>query len=182
MKFTKDEIQKIVLLALMLVGFLYVYFNMMIGGITANEAKKRGIIGDLTPKIAEARKQIKRTQDLEAQAGEVSETLEEVKGMIPEGAPIAWFPPKIVDYFKRQGIEKTTTSLVGEVGDPELEGFRKLKWTITLPKVAYNKLGIAVAGLENELPLLEITQVQIDPAKDDPVSQSAVLNVVTIVK
>jgi len=182
MKFTKDEIQKIVLLALMLVGFLYVYFNMMIGGITANEAKKRGIIGDLTPKIAEARKQIKRTQDLEAQAGEVSETLEEVKGMIPEGAPIAWFPPKIAEYFKKQGIEKATTTLNGEFSDPELEGFRKLTWTIMLPKVGYSKLGIAVAGLENEMPLLEVTKMVLEASKDDPLQQTVVLSVVTIVK
>jgi len=182
MKFDKEEIQKIVLLAVVLVALLYVYFELMIGGITANEAKKQGVIGDLTPKIAEARKQIKRTNDMEGQSASVNETLDEVRGMIPEGAPIAWFPPKIVDYFKRQGIEKTTTSLVGEVGDPELEGFRKLTWTITVPKVAYNKLGIAIAGLENEMPLLEITKVQIDLNKEDVATQTATLNVVTIVK
>jgi len=182
MKFNKDEIQKIVLLALVLVGFLYVYFDIMIGGITADEAKKSGVIAELTPKIADARKQIKRTADLEEQAASVSETLEEIKGMIPEGAPIAWFPPKIADYFKRQGIEKVTTSLNGELGDPELEGFRKLTWTIAVPKVDYNKLGIAIAGLENEIPLLEIIKVQIAPNNEDPVSQTVALSVMTIVK
>jgi len=182
MKFTKEEIQKIVLLAILLVAFLYVYFDVMIGGITASEAKKSGVIADLTPKIADARKQIKRTQDVEAQAAAVNETLEEVKGMIPEGAPIAWFPPKITEYFKRQGIEKVTTVLNGELGDPELEGFRKLTWTITVPKVAFNKLGIAVAGLENEMPLLEVTRVEIQANREDPLTQVAQLSVVTIVK
>ena len=182
MKFNKEEIQKIILLALLLVGFLYVYFNMMIGGITANEVKKRAVIADLTPKIADARKQIKRTQDMEGQAASVNETLDEVKAMIPEGAPIAWFPPKIADYFKRQGIEKVTTSPNGELGEPELEGFRKLTWTIAIPKVAFNKLGIALAGLENEVPLMEVTRVEIQANREDPLMQTALLSVVTIVK
>lgn len=182
MKFTKEEIQKIVLLALMLVAFLYVYFDMMIGGITANENKKRAVIGDLAPKIAEARKQIKRTKDLEDQAGSVNETLEEIKAMFPEGAPIAWFPPKVAEYFKKQGIDKVTTDPSGEFGEADLEGFRRLTWTIKLPKVAYNKLGIAVAGLENEMPLLEITRVSIEQSKEDPLQQSGVIEVSTIMK
>jgi len=182
MKFTKEEIQKIVLLAILLLAFLYVYFDVMIGGITANETKKNGVIADLTPKIAEARKQIKRTQDIEGQAATVNETLDEVKGMIPEGAPIAWFPPKISEYFKRQGIEKVTTVLNGELGDAELEGFRKLTWTIMVPKVAFNKLGIALAGLENEVPLLEVIRVEIQANREDALKQTVQLSVVTIVK
>jgi hypothetical protein len=182
MKLNKEEIQKIVLVGLLLTGLLYVYFNLLLGGIAQNEAKKTALIADLTPKIAEARKQIKRTAELESNTAEVNETVEEVKALIPEGAPIAWFPPRIGEFLKRQGIEKATTSLTGEIADAELEGFRKLTWTIAIPKVAFTKLGIALAGLENEVPLLEILRIQIESSREDSLAQGAVLNIVTIVK
>lgn len=182
MKFTKEEIQKIILMALVLIGVLYVYFNILIGGISENEARRQKLIDGLEPKITEAKKQIRKTAELEKQAASVSESLDEIRGMIPEGAPIAWFPPKMAEYFKRQGVEKVTTALNSELPGAELEGFRRISWTIGIPRVEFAKLGIALAGLENEMPLLEVQRVQIGLIKEDPKYQSATLTVVTIVK
>lgn len=182
MKFTKEEIQKIILMALVLVGLLYVYFNVLIGGISENEGRKKKRMAALEPKIMEAKKQLRRTSQLETEAASVSESLDEVRGMIPEGAPVAWFPPKMAEYFKRQGVEKATTTLNSELPEAELEGFRRLSWTIGIPRVEFAKLGIAIAGLENEMPLLEVQRVQIGPIKEEPKYQSATLTVVTIVK
>ena len=89
----------------------------------------------IEPKIAGAKAQMKKTQSLEASAPAAAETLDRIKALIPEGAPVAWFPPRIQDFFKRQGIEKSSVRLNNEFADKELPGFRKLFWSIELPKV-----------------------------------------------
>lgn len=181
MKFTQEEFKKIFFIALVLVGVLYFYFDVLLGGISANETKKNAIITELQPKIKTAREQIQRTKELERKSPEVSETLDQIKALIPPGAPVAWFPPRVTDFLKRQGIDKASTRQNEEAPDKELIGFRRLTWTIELPKVPFPKLGIAIAGLENEDPLLEIFKIQIGENIDDPLAQNATLNIATIV-
>ena len=183
MKFSKEELQKVVFIAIILVAFLWVYNDLLLGGISKNERDKNKIIADLQPMIKAAHEQLQRTKVLEGQAASVDETLDQIKGLIPNGAPVAWFPPRITDFFKRQGIEKASIQQNGDSPDKDLgEDFRKLAWTIDLPKLTFAKLGIAVAGLENEEPLLEISRIQIGENREDPISQGAILNIVTIMK
>jgi hypothetical protein len=181
MKFTQEEIKKILLIAVVLLGLLYFYYDVLLGGISANETKKNALINEIQPKIKQAREQLARTKELERKAGEVDETLDQIKALIPPGAPIAWFPPRIAEFLKRQGIEKASTRPNEEITDKDLGGFCKKTWTIELPKVAFPKLGIAIAGVENEEPLLEIFKIHIEETLDDPLAQNATLNVVTIV-
>lgn len=182
MKFTQEEFKKIFLIAVMLLGLLYFYYDVLLGGISTNETKKNALINELQPKIKLAREQIQRTKELEQKAGEIEETLDQVKSLIPPGAPIAWFPPRIAEFLKRQGIEKVSTRPNDEIADKELTGFRRLTWTIDLPKVPFAKLGVAIAGLENEDPLLEIYKIQIAENADDQLAQNATINVANIVK
>ena len=63
-----------------------------------------------------------------------------------------------------------------------MPGFRRLFWTIDVPKVEFVPLGIAIAALENDQPLLEITNLQIEQSKDNVQFQHATLTVATIVK
>ena len=63
--------------------------------------------------------------------------MEQIKAGIPEGAPVAWFPPRIQDFFKRQGIERVATRLNNEMADKDLPGFRRLFWSIDLPKIGF---------------------------------------------
>ena len=181
MKLGKDEIKKLALSTLLLVGLLYCYFSMLLGPLSQREARVRQEIKALTPQIETAKKQIALTKTLEAQEPANNEVLDQIRGLIPEGAPVAWFPPRLADFFKRQGIEKCTARLTNELPLKDVPGFRKLVWSIDLPKVGFIPLAIALSGLENEDPLLEITNLQVESNSADPEYQHAVLTANTIV-
>jgi hypothetical protein len=72
--------------------------------------------------------------------------------------------------------------MTAEAMEKELPGFRRISWGIDIPKVEFATLGQAVAALENEEPLLEISTLQIDASRDDVEAQHAVLTVNNLVK
>ena len=89
---------------------------------------------------------------------------------------------RVGDFFKQHGLEKSTTRLAGEIAEKEMVGFRRMSWSIDLPKVAFVPFATAVASLENEEPLLEISGLQIESGRDDLGSQRALLTVSNYVK
>ena len=182
MKLGKEEIQKIVLSLMLLAGVIYCYFTFLLGPLDRSAAASQTAITTLEPQIFDAKKQLQKTTELEKKAPQSTGVLDEVKAMIPEGAPIAWFPPRMAEFFKRQGMDKALTRLANEFPEKDLPGFRKLVWAIDLPKVEFVPLGAALKTLENEEPLLQITNVSVEASKDDPQYQHAVLTVATIVK
>lgn len=182
MKFNKEEIQKIVLGGLLLVGVVYTYFELLLFPLQSHQAATQKTTEALGPEIRSAQAQIKRTQDLERSFVEKTLVARQVEEMIPEGSPVAWFPTLVGDFFKRHGIEKATTRINNEAAEKELPGFRRLSWGIDISKVGYGQLGSALCALENEEPLLEIRTLQIDASRDDAEMQRATLTVNNIVK
>jgi hypothetical protein len=182
MKLNKDEIQKLGLGVLLLIGVLYSYFDLLLGPLSKRQAATRQSIVALGPAITDARAQIEKTRQLEANAPAVMLTVRQVDAMIPEGSPVAWFPTRMTEFFKKQGIDKALTRMNAELPDKELQGFRKLVWGVDLPKVEFVPFAQAVAALENEEPLLEITAVQIDASREDVEAQHALLTVSNLVK
>ncbi|HEV7867281.1 MAG TPA: hypothetical protein VGO90_06340 [Chthoniobacteraceae bacterium] len=182
MKLGKDEIQKLFLGGLLLIGVIYSYFTMLLFPLQAKQAAIRKSTEALTPEIAKAKAQIKRTTELERTAPELIAVLAQAEAMIPEGSPVAWFPTKVADFFRQQGIEKASTRFSSETAEKELPGFRRLAWGIDLPKVDFAQFGSAICALENEEPLLQIASLQIDASRDDVQAQHALINVQNIVK
>jgi hypothetical protein len=182
MKLNAEEIKKIVLSAMVFIILLYCYKNMMLDDQSKRETRALETIASLTPQLADAQKQINRTTALKEKAPADNEILDQIKAMIPPGEPVAWFPPRIMEFFKRQGIEKSSVRQSGVSGGRELPGFKRIAWTIDLPRTEFVQLAIAIAGLENEEPLLEITGLQIDESADNLQFQHATLNVSIIAK
>ncbi|KAB2647494.1 MAG: hypothetical protein DVB27_03755 [Verrucomicrobia bacterium] len=182
MKLGKEEIQKLVLGGLLVIGVIYCYFTLLLGPLSRRQAATRKGIEDLGPMIAAAKAQIARTADVERAAPANMEATRQVTSMIPDGSPVAWFPPRVGDFFKQHGLEKSTTRLAGEIVEKEMVGFRRMSWSIDLPKVAFVPFATAVASLENEEPLLEISGLQIESGRDDLGSQRALLTVSNYVK
>lgn len=182
MKLGKEEIQKLILAGLIVLGVVYSYFNLLLGPLGKSQEATRKSITALGPEIAAAKAQIKRTDDVEKSAPASMETMRRVVAMIPEGSPVAWFPPRVGDFFKKQGLEKNSTRLNSEISEKEMVGFRRMVWGIDLPKVGYVPFATAVAALENEEPLLEISALQLDASRDDVEMQHAILTVSNIVK
>jgi hypothetical protein len=182
MKLGKEEIQKIILGALLFMGVVYSYFNLLLGPLGKSQEAVAKSIEALGPEIAAAKAQIKKTRDMEKMAPAASTTMKQVAAMIPEGSPVAWFPPRIGDLFKKQGLDKSSTRLSTESIDKDLPGFRKLSWAVELPKAGFVPFATAVAALENEEPLLEINSMIIDTSREDVEMQHALLTVSNIVK
>ena len=182
MKLGKEEIQKIVLGSLMLVGIVYVYFNMLLGPLVQRQGLVRQAIIDLEPQIAAAHAQLNKTAASEAAAPTATRTLAQVGAMIPEGSPVAWFPTRLGDFFKKNGVDKAATRLGNETSDKNLPGFRRVSWSVDLPRVDFIPFAAAIAKLENEEPLVEISTMQIDTSRDDVDSQHVLMTLNNLVK
>src|SRR5258708_34015826 len=91
--------------------------------------------------------------------------MRQVEAMIPEGSPVAWFPTRMADFFKKLGIDKASTRMTGETGEKELPGFRRISWGVDLPKVDFVIFAQAIAALENDEPLLAITAMQVEASR-----------------
>jgi hypothetical protein len=181
MKLDQEQIKKIALGVLLLVALLYGYFVYLLDPLKQAEKNASDGITSIIPQITDAKKQIATTAQLEAKAPEATAFLTKLKDSIPDGAPIAWFPPKMADFFKSHGIEKCTTHLVSEETDP-MPGFKKMVWAVDVPKVEFVPLGEAIASLENDEPLLTILNVSIDATREDAQYQHATLILTTLVK
>jgi len=181
MKLEQAQIKKIGLSVAVLAVLLYVYFAFLLGPLQQAVHNQTSGIASLEPQIADAKKQISKTAELEKQAPQATAFLNNLKNSIPDGAPIAWFPPKMADFFRSHGIGKCTTHLISESADP-MPGFRKLVWSVDVPKAEFIPLGVAISSLENEEPLLNILNVSIDAAREDAQYQHATLILSTLVK
>ena len=183
-KLSKDQIQKIFLSGLLMVGLIYCYFTFLITplGDRVTDAAKR--TEELEGQLAKARSQVARSRSVEEQARASQEIIAQANDMIPEGAPIAWFPPRMTAFFNRHNLKGVAVRGGGVSGapDPALKDFHSGEWTLELPPTSINQLGITLAGLENEEKLMEITHLQIAATADAPEKQHASINVATLLK
>lgn len=182
MKLGKEEIQKLVLGLLLLVGVVYSYFDMLLFPQLKKQSGVEKNIASLKPEIAKAKAQIQRVQELEKSAPEKTKVVPQVEKLIPVGAPVAWFPPRIGDLFKKQGIDKVAAKMNNETAEKDLPGFRRINWTIDFPKVDFVGYARALATLENEEPLVAVTSLAIESAADDIETQRALITVNNLVK
>jgi hypothetical protein len=182
MKFGKEEIQKIGLGLVLLIALIYGYSTMLLGPLQKRREAARKNIAALTPQIAAAKEQISRAKAIEESVALARVTVMQVDAMIPEGSPVAWFPPRVAEFFKARGIDKASIRLNNEFAEKEMTGFRRLSWGIDLPRIDFVAFAGALAQLENEEPLLEASSLQIDTNREDSESQRALLTLSNIVK
>jgi hypothetical protein len=182
MKLGKEETQKLVLGVLMAIGVLYGYFDQLLGPTKRARASATKTLEALAPKMSEARAQVVRVDELKQRLPQAEATLKQIDSMIPEGAPVAWFPPAVAEYFKRHGIEKVATRMNSDSPDPDAPGFRKISWTVDIPKAQFIPLGQALAGFENGEPLVHIDSITIEPLREEPDHQRASLTISSLVR
>ena len=180
-KFNKDQIQKIVLSSIGFVALIYCYFNFFLGPLNKSRASMTQTIAELQAKTASSKTEMKKTANLETQAKAATSRYAALKATTAEGAPIAWFPPKMRAFFSSQRIDKATARLdsTEDYKQPELSDWMKDTWAIELPQSDYNDLGAAVAALENTEPLLAVQKIVIHAVPEDPQYQQVSLIVQT---
>jgi hypothetical protein len=178
---TKDQVQK---LALSLIGFVvlvYGYFNFFLGPLNRNRDSMLSSIGDLQGKVAGSKSEMAKTTNLEKEATTATTHYAALTALNPEGAPIAWFPPRMKAFFGNEQIDKVTTRLESNVPfkNADLSGWMQYNWILDLPQTDFSVLGRAIANLENTEPLLCIKHITIRGLSDDPQFQQVNLNVAT---
>ena len=180
-KFNKDQIQKIVLSTLGFIGLIYCYFNFFLGPLNKSRAAMTTSIADVETKTAASKTEMKKTANLEMLAKEATGRYEALKRTTADGAPIAWFPPKMRTFFSDRGIDKVTARLEssGDFKEPELADWIKDTWAIELPRSDYSDLGKAIAELENSEPLLAIQQITVHAVPEEPQYQQVSLSAQT---
>ncbi|HEY3662980.1 MAG TPA: hypothetical protein VGL24_07495 [Chthoniobacterales bacterium] len=176
-KFNKDQIQKIILSVLGFIGLIYCYFTFFLGPLDKSRATMSASIAEVQAKTASSKTEMKKTANLELQAKEATGRYEALKATTADGAPIAWFPPKMRTFFGEQGIDKVTARLESsaEFKQPELSDWVKDTWAIELPQSEYAALGNAIAQLENSEPLLAINHLVIHAVPEEPQYQQVSL-------
>ena len=180
-KFNKDQIQKMVLSGIGFVALLYCYFNFFLGPLNKSRAAMTKTIADLQAKTASSKSEMKKTANLELQAKQATGRYDALKATTAEGAPIAWFPPKMRTFFAERGIDKAAARLesTGDFKQPELVDWLKNVWAIELPQSDFNALGQTIADLENSESLLAIKKIVIHAVPDEPQFQQVSLVVQT---
>ena len=101
MKLNKDQQQKIALGVMLVFGVIYATNEFLLSPLAA---ERLGLSEEMTtaePRIRDMKGQLARVRGLAEKGPAADKTLAQVNAMIPEGSPIAWFPPKIADFFKK---------------------------------------------------------------------------------
>lgn len=167
MKLSKDQKQKIALGAMLLVFVIYASIEFLIGPAQTEREQALKNAEAMEPKIKAAKVQIMKTKELENKLPDTEKLANQVKSMIPEGSAVAWFPPRVAEYFKRQGVDKLTARPNSEVAEKDLPEFQRMNWGLEIPRAEFVPLGKAIAELENGEPLMEIQGIDIEVNRDD---------------
>jgi hypothetical protein len=182
-KLTKDEIQKLALSVIGLLFLLYVYFTFFLGPLNRSRQSALVEIKDRQAKLDSSAEEISKAAKLEQTASNASERFATLKYLNPEGAPLAWFPPRVKTFFANQGIDKAVARLENSspFSEADLSEWAKYSWIVELPQTDYGVLGRAIAELENTEPLLAIKKLNIGPIKENPQFQKVELSVTNII-
>ena len=182
-KLTKDQIQKLGLSAIGFIVLIYVYFTFFLGPLNSSRDTMLATITDVQGKMASSKNEMMKTANLEKQASNATSRFAALKALSQEGAPIAWFPPRMKTFFANQQIDKASARLEGNAAfkEPDLANWMRYNWLIELPQADFSTLGTAVAALENTEPLLSITKITIHALADDPQFQQVSLSASTAI-
>jgi hypothetical protein len=101
-KLNKDQIQKLALSLMGVVFLLYVYFSFFLGPLANSRANTLVQIRDMQSKLDGSKDEIQKAAKLELTAKKAAARFESMKTFYPEGAPIAWFPPRIKTFSRAE--------------------------------------------------------------------------------
>jgi hypothetical protein len=179
----KEQTKRLMLGGFGLIGLLYVYFSFFLGPLNKSRNSIQGKINELEGKVATSKAEISKVTKLEESAHAATVRYDALRALSPDGAPIAWFPPRIKTFFAGQQIDKVTTRLEtsGAFKEKELAAWNRYLWIVDVPQADFEGLGKATALLENSNPLLSIKRLRIHAAADDPEMQQIVFAASTII-
>src|SRR5436309_1754091 len=183
-KLSKDQIKKLLLSTMGLIFLLYVYFTFFLGPLQKIRDGALAQIADRQQKIDGSKTEMAKATNLDRKAKDATARFAALKALSPEGAPIAWFPPRMKIFFASQQIDRAVARLESNTGfkQPELAAWTKYNWLIELPQADFASLGKAIAELENAEPLLMVTKLSIHTLPDSPQFQQVGIAATTVIE
>lgn len=183
-KFSSEQIKKLVLSAMGFVVLLYVYFTFFLGPLQRSRDTALEQINEIQGKIDGSKGEIAKASNLERQAKESTARFAALKALSPEGAPIAWFPPRVKTLFSDEQVDKASTRLesTNTFKQSDLSGWTKYNWLIELPQADFAALGKSIADLENHEPLLAVTKISMHVLPNDPQFQQVGIAATTVIE
>lgn len=179
----KEQTKKMVLGGFGLIGLLYVYFAFFLGPLNKSRAMTETRVKDLQHKVSSSKSELTKVAKLEENARAATSRYEAFRALSPEGAPIAWFPPRMKTFFANQQIDKVTAHLESSTPfkEKEMAAWSRYFWVMDLPQADFEALGNAIALLENSNPLLSIGKFHIQTIKENPELQQVSLTASLII-
>ena len=183
-KLSKDQIKKLLLSTMGLIFLLYVYFTFFLGPLQKIRDGALAQIADRQQKIDGSKTEMAKAANLERQAKDATARFATLKAFSPEGAPIAWFPPRVKTFFASQQIDRAVARLESNANfkQSELAAWTKYNWLIEMPQADFAALGKAIAELENREPLLSITKLTIHVVPNEPQFQQVGIAATTVIE
>ena len=180
---SKEQIKKLVLSAMGLVFLLYIYFTFFLGPLARSRDSSLAAIKERQAKLDTSTAEIQKAAKLEQTAKDATTRYAALKALHPEGAPIAWFPPRVKTFFANQQIDKATARMEGNSAfkQTELTGWLRYNWIIELPQTDYTTFGKAIAELENAEPLFTIRKLAIRALGEQPQFQKIDFSAETVI-
>lgn len=184
MKLTKDQIKKLGLSAVGFVFLVYVYFTFFLGPLARSRDTAFAQINDRQSKLDSSKEEMAKAAKLEQSAKAATDRFAALRKVNAEGAPIAWFPPRVKTFFANEQIDKAVARLEGNTAlkQDELSGWLRYNWIIDLPQADFGILGRALSDLENSEPLLCVTRLSIHASPDTPQYQHVELAVANLIE
>jgi hypothetical protein len=183
-KLSTDQIKKLALSAMGFVFLLYVYFTFFLGPLQRMRSGTLSQIAEIRQKIDGSKSEMAKASSLERQAKDATSRFAALKALTPDGAPIAWFPPRMKAFFANQQIDKAVARLESNTNfkQAELSTWTKYNWLIDLPQADFATVGKCIADLENNEPLLSITKLSIHLLPSDPQFQQVAIAATTVIQ
>lgn len=166
---SRDQIQKLALGVIGVLAMVYLYFSFFLGPLNKSRTTMEGKIADLQGKLDGAQPALEQANKLERTAGSAMERFTALRQSAPEGAALAWFPPRIKAFFAAHQIDRAVARLSSTSrAMEELPDWETNDWMIEVPQADYATFGKTVAALENAEPLLSIARLNIRSMPEDP--------------
>ncbi len=182
MKLEKSELEKLLLGVLLFGGVAYAYWAFLLSPLHSKEVQARLAGVDLDRKLKDAQEKVAKGDRATREGPGVQQVLDQVAAMVPEGAPVAWFPSQVSAVLRDTGAGKSAVRLISESPEKGVEGFVRTVWAVEVPRAEFVPLIRSVAALEDGHPLLEVTSLGIEGIREDPEKVRAVLGLKRLVK
>lgn len=181
-KLSKENKQKVILGCMLFVGLVVSYFMYLVTPTKEAKIAAEAELLKLQPQIKAAKAQIAKVAAMETDAPRSKLLIDQVESMIPQGAPVAWFPPKLEEILKNCGVEKSVISMSAETPDKDLKNYKRINWTVEIPRITFYDFCKTLQTLENKEPLIEIMNVTLEASGTEPEYQKATFNIRNLVR